>query len=67
MAKEKQISNIEQGMMNDEVFIYFDIHNSLFNIRYLSLSCSRPPANSCNFYRSVCIGWPQLTSRGRPC
>ena len=31
----KRISNIEQGMSNNEVLLSFDIRYSLFNIRYL--------------------------------
>jgi hypothetical protein len=33
--ENREPQNIEQGISNDEVFFPFDIHYSLFDIRYL--------------------------------
>ena len=35
---EIRISNIEQGNLNDETFLSFDVHYSLFDIRHSLLN-----------------------------
>jgi hypothetical protein len=43
VSGEQQISNIEQGMSNDEgkQFLSFDVRYSLFDIRYFKFTTTR--------------------------
>jgi hypothetical protein len=45
VRSEWQISNIEQGMLNDEgkQFLSFEVRYSLFDIRYFQFTTHHPP------------------------